>query len=97
MFENYEKVCRGGDPITLEIEGIGEVEGKWFDGTRINPTTIPSGKYAYQTRHGEDDWSAPISIAPTRNDIRVNFCGTFVTDKALPIEEETDVLDYCFG
>lgn len=97
MFENYEKVCRGGDPITLEIEGIGEVEGKWHDAVRIDPSTMPNGKHGYQTRHTDTDWSAPASIVGECADVRVNFCGTFVTDKALPIEEETDVLDYCFG
>ena len=96
MFEDYKKVCRGGDNITLEIEGIGEVEGKWFDGTRINPTTIPSGKYAYQTRHDCDDWSAPISIAP-HNHVLVDFCATFVTDEPIAINDEVKVLDYCFG
>ena len=48
--------------------------------------------HAYGIRHTEDDWSEPASI--TAGYPMVNFLGTFITNKALPITEETEIDDW---
>jgi hypothetical protein len=68
-------------------------EVEFFDWIRVNPDTIPKGKHMYHTRHRDNDWSSPVTIAPEGKSILVNFCGTIVTDKKFDIKEETKIID----
>lgn len=63
-----------------------EIKGEWFDGVHLDPCTIPDGKYLYETRHSDlcDNLSMPASIKCTQ--IRVNFCGSVVTDKPITLK-----------
>ena len=42
---------------------------EYYDGVRIDPNTLPKGKYMYQTRHSDTDMSRPVTIVP-----RGTFC-----------------------
>ena len=59
-------------------------EGEFYD-FRIDPKTIPEGKYMYHMRHDDNgDWCTPISI---EKGVMVNFCGTFITNEPLHLED----------
>jgi hypothetical protein len=71
--------------------GVKEVE--WCEGVRLDMEDIPTGKHAYQTRHADNgDWCTPVAIAPECDMIRVNFCGTIISDEPIEIEEETKMM-----
>lgn len=72
------------------------VNGKTYKGVLYEDCRITEvykkSLHAYGMRHPDDDWGAPASISlgyPL-----VNFFGTFITKKALPITEETDIEDW---
>ena len=65
---------------------------EYFDGVRINPESLPTGKHMYHTRHSDTDISQPVTIAPEGQVIVVNFCGTIVTDIPLNVKEETKLM-----
>lgn len=67
-------------------------EVEFFDGIRIDPSTIPSGKHMYHTRHADNDCCQPKTIAPEGIPIVVNFCGTIVSDTPLDVKEETKLM-----
>lgn len=94
-FYKYKTVKKSGDIEKIEIRirgqrGVREVE--WADGIRIAPDSLPSGKHAYTTRHSDNDWCTPVAIAPECDMIRVNFCGTIISDEPIEIEEETKMM-----
>lgn len=76
----------------IKLEDSREIEGWFLDGCRIEPNTIPENHYWYQTRHGDSDWSTPLSIV--QGGVLVNFCGTFVCDVDLELNEETEILEF---
>lgn len=78
----------------IKLEDGREVEGWFFDGCRLEPKTIPENHYWYQTRHGDNDWCTPLSIV--QGGVLVNFCGTFVCDVNLELNEETGITDFGF-
>lgn len=65
---------------------------EYYDGVRINPSTLPSGKHLYHTRHSDTDMSQPVTIAPEGVAIIVNFCGSIVTDEPLDVKEEIKLM-----
>ena len=67
-------------------------EVEYFDGIRLDPDTIPSGKHMYHTRHSDTDMTEPRTIAPEGMSIMVNFCGTIVSDTPLDVKEETKLM-----
>lgn len=95
-FDKYNKLKESGFIEKIEIrvrgqKGVKEVE--WAEGIRIAPDTLPNGKHAYTTRHADNgDWCTPIEIAPECDMIRVNFCGTIISDEPIEIEEETRMM-----
>ena len=79
--------------IDIRIKRQKEIhEVEFYDGVRIDPSTIPSGKHMYQTRHSDTDLSRPLTIAPEGVSIVVNFCGTIVSDTPLDVKEETKLM-----
>ena len=72
------------------------VNGKTYKGILYEDCRITEvykkNIHAYGIRHTDDDWSEPASIAPGYP--MVNFFGTFITNKALPIEKETEIEDW---
>lgn len=98
MIEDYKKLKDEGTLVnTLEIRlkyqrKVHTVE--YFDGIRIQDETVPEGRYAYQTRHSDTDWSQPVTIAPLGKKILVNFCGTIVSDQPLNVRGDEDRLTY---
>lgn len=82
---NYADASRDNyDTIEFRLHRSKEViQGEWFDGERIDPATIPEGKYLYETRHSDkcDNLSMPASIKNTS--VIVNFCGSVVTTKPI--------------
>ena len=72
------------------------VDGKTYKGILYEDCRITEvykkSLHAYGIRHTEDDWSEPASIAAGYP--MVNFLGTFITNKALPITEETEIDDW---
>lgn len=55
-----------------------------FVDERINRASVPKGLYLYEVRHADDDWGEPVEIA---EGILVNFFGTILSKKELPLEE----------
>lgn len=80
------------EKITLTLSDGREISGEFFDGMRIEPQTIPSGKSWYQTRHDDDgNWSDPVTIV--RGRIIVNFCGTLISDADIDLRKETEIVN----
>lgn len=79
-----------GTPYVLTINGK-KYKGILFEDCRIT-CVHKKNTYAYGLRHFEDDLSAPASI--TLGYPLVNFFGTFITKKEIPITEETDIEDW---
>ena len=90
MLYDFDKAYKERAFITLE-DGR-EVEGWFADGYRINPETLDEGLYWYQTRHGDSDWSTPLTIV--QGGVMVNFCGTFICDVDLELNDETDIKEF---
>lgn len=90
--EKYNK--KDGTPFSLDLPGGRVINGEFFDGVRLDPASIPSGKKLLHLCHADDDWSAPASVSP--NPILVNFCGSFVVSSDVNIDKETDVEDYSY-
>jgi hypothetical protein len=67
---------------------------EYYDGIRIEDSSIPEGKYAYQTRHSDTDWAQPVTIKSLGNVVVVNFCGTIVSDEPLPVKADEVKLTY---
>lgn len=60
-------------------------EGEYID-MRIDRSTIPEGKYAYNCRHGDDgDWVTPVTIE--KGGVMVNFAGVLIVDKPIDFPE----------
>ena len=78
----------------IALEDGRDVEGWFADGCRIDPKTLSEGLYWYQTRHGDSDWSTPLTIV--QGGIMVNFCGTFVCDVDLELNDETDIKEFWY-
>lgn len=95
-FDKYKALKESGfiDKVEIRVKGQKGVKVvEWAEGVRIAPDTLPNGKYAYTTRHGDNgDWCTPVAIAPECEMIRVNYCGTIITDEPIEIEEETDIM-----
>ena len=93
MYE-YNSVLRRKDHLVIRLKRQKEFHDvEFFDGMRIDPSTIPAGKHMYHTRH--DDYGnicTPVAIAPEGTGIVVNFCGTIVTDEALNVPDETKLM-----
>lgn len=72
------------------------VNGKTYKGILYEDCRITEvykkSLHAYGIRHADDDWSEPASIATGYP--MVNFFGTFITNKVLPIEKETEIEDW---
>ena len=81
------------DKIEIRIRGQKGVKVvEWAEGVTISKDTIPEGKHSYETKHGDNDWAIPISIVPEGCRAKVNYCGLIISDEALEIEEETDIM-----
>ena len=64
----------------LEFEGL-------FTDVRIDPSTIPEGRFMYCIRHSDNDWGAPRTIEPR---VVVNFFGTVILDKEIEFPNPND-------
>lgn len=75
------------DDVILIGEDDTQYTGEYID-MRLDRTTIPNGKYAYDCRHDDNgDWVTPISIEKR---VMVNFAGTFVTSVSIKFPDEKD-------
>lgn len=83
---NAERLHLGRD-YAITINGK-KYKGILYEDYRITEV-YRKGLNTYGLRHSEDDWGAPVSVAPGY--LIVNFFGTFITNKPLPITEETDI------
>lgn len=84
------------ETMALTLSDGREITGEFFDGMRIDPETIPSGKHWYQTRHDDNgNWTDPVTIL--RGRIIVNFCGTLISDADLDLSTETDIIGVNYG
>ena len=89
MLYNYKKAKKWAQQVILFEDSKEETQykGELID-VRIDPDTIPKGKFWYQCRHSDDgDWCTPISI---EQNVLVNFCGTFITDKEITFPDPKD-------
>ena len=64
-----------------EMVRVKGIECEFYD-VRIDRETVPEGKYIYEVRHTDEDWGEPCQIEA---EILVNFFGTLVCDRALPL------------
>lgn len=81
-----EKMQYGRD-YTITIKGK-PYKGVLYEGYRVREPYRKS-QHLYGLRHSDNDCSEPVTVAPGLP--LVNFFGTFVTKKPLPITEETDI------
>ena len=71
-----------------------------FTECRIDRTTVPESVYRYELRHGDEDWSEPVTLSRS---ILVNYYGTVLTREPfqLPVEGwiplESDSLSFRDG
>lgn len=88
MKTSYEEVKNRMYNFVATNEETGEIyEGKFYD-FRIDPATIPEGKFMYHCRHDDDgDWTTPVTIEPR---VMVNFCGVLITDKEIVFPNPND-------
>lgn len=86
---NAERL-RYGRPFTIVLNGK-KHKGILYEDCRITEV-YRKGLHAYGMRHPDDDMSEPATVAPGYP--LVNFFGTFITNKPLPIEKETDIEDW---
>lgn len=89
MLYNYNEAKKWSQKVILfeANEAETQYEGELID-VRINPDTIPKGKFWYHCRHNDEgDWCTPITIEPR---VLVNFCGTFITDKEITFPNPYD-------
>lgn len=62
-------------------------EGEFID-VRIDPKTVPKGKFLYHTRHKDDiHWSKPVTIEPK---VSFNFSGSLITNKEIEFPNKDD-------
>ena len=93
--KNYNDELDYADQMDIQLSGSDEwISGELFDGMRLEPDSIPTGKHLYWMRHDEGDMGTPVSVSPSP--ILVDFYGSFVTDEELPISEEAPIIDYGF-
>ena len=93
--KNYNDELDYAEQMDIQLSGSDEwISGELFDGMRLEPDSIPTGKHLYWMRHDEGDMGTPVSISPSP--ILVDFYGSFVTDEELPISEEAPIIDYGF-
>lgn len=86
MLYDYNEERKYAENAILTAEDGTEYKGEFID-LRIDPTTIPKGKYMYHCRHDDDgDWTTPVTI---EKHVLVNFCGTFIMDTEIDFKGET--------
>lgn len=83
---NAERLHYGRD-YAITINGK-KYKGVLYEDCRIIEV-YRKGLHTYGMRHPDDDMSVPATVCPGYP--MVNFFGTFVTNKPLPISEETDI------
>ena len=83
---NAERLRYGRD-YAITINGK-KSKGVLYEDCRIIEV-YRKGLHTYGLRHPDDDMSVPATVCPGYP--MVNFFGTFVTNKPLPIEEETEI------
>lgn len=83
---NAERL-RYGRNYAITINGK-KYKGILYEDCRITEV-YRKGLHAYGMRHPDDDMSVPATVAPGYP--FVNFFGTFITNKPLPITEETEI------
>lgn len=88
---NAESLHKGRD-FSITVKGK-DYKGILFEDCRITEV-YKKNLHAYGLRHPDDDMSEPASVAPGYP--MVNFFGTFITKKPLPITEETDIDNWQF-
>ena len=88
---NAERLHYGSE-LELDINGK-TYKGILYEDCRITEV-YRKNLFVYGLRHGDDDWGRPASIS--NGYPLVNFFGTFITKKEIPITEETDIEDYNF-
>ena len=58
-----------------------------FTDARIDPKTVPEGKFLYYTRSSDYGGDTPVTIEPI---VVVNFCGCLITDKEIEFPNKDD-------
>ena len=83
---NAERLRKGRNyAVTLNGKTY---KGVLFEDCRITEV-YRKNQRAYGLRHPDDDWGVPATISPAYP--LVNFFGTFVTKKPIPVAEETEI------
>ena len=83
---NAERLGKGRE-FVIRVNGK-DHKGVLYEDCRITEL-YRKNAHAYGMCHPDDDWSEPATVAPGFP--LVNFFGTFVTKKPIPIEKETDL------
>lgn len=86
MLCDYNEERKYAENIVLTAEDGTEYKGEFIN-LRIDPATIPQGKYMYHCRHDDNgDWCTPVTIEKR---VLVNFCGTLITEAEIDFKGET--------
>ena len=84
---DYNKIKKTmGKAVFKNTDNDTEYTGLFID-VRIDPNTVPGGKFIYYCRHESGDWIIPVTIEPC---VVVDFCGTFITDTEIKFPNENN-------
>jgi hypothetical protein len=81
---NYEELARNEELYNGEIAGIPCM----YTDERIDPETIPDGKYVYEVAGDDDCGDEPTRVSPH---VAVNFYATVVCDEPLELDSEENL------
>lgn len=54
-----------------------------FTEFRVDRSTVPSGMYLYEVRHGDEGWDTPFELGER---IFVNYFGAIITNRSIALE-----------
>jgi hypothetical protein len=81
---NYSELENNGELYDGEIGGV---ECKCTD-ERIDPETIPAGKYMYEVAGDDDCGDTPTRVSPH---VAVNFYATVICDQPLELDADDNL------
>jgi hypothetical protein len=81
---SYSELKDNNELYEGEIKGIPCM----YTDERVNPDTVPNGKYVYEVAGDDDCGDTPVRVSPG---VSVNFYATVILDQPLELDEENDL------
>lgn len=84
MRRNYNELETNGEFYEGEVAGV---RCKYTD-ERIDPESVPAGKYLYEVAGDDDCGDEPVRVS---KHINVNFYASVITDQELELDSDDDL------